>query len=82
MLSVVIHVIITYYDIPPIICVTTYVPMSMPGGVLTLTFEAIYKIMQASMESDQKKKTVFVKRSDIQQYINASELEPHMQKEK
>lgn len=50
--------------------------------VLTTVCLAIYKIIQTTMEADQKKKTVFVKRSDIQEYVNASELEPHMQKEK
>jgi len=43
--------------------------------------EAVYKIIQSWMEPDQKKRTFFVKRSNIQEYVHVGQLEPHMIKE-
>lgn len=46
-----------------------------------LTLEAVWKVIKGFLDAEQAKKTYFVKRSDIQTYINPDQLEPHMLKD-
>jgi len=43
-----------------------------------LPLETLFKIIQSWMEPRQKKLTAFVKRSNIQQFVHSSQLEPQM----
>lgn len=46
-----------------------------------VALETVWKIIKGWLDAEQSKKTYFVKRTNIQEYIDASELEPHMIKE-
>ena len=40
--------------------------------------ETVWKVIKGWLDAEQSKKTYFVKRANIQEYIDASQLEPHM----
>ena len=44
-------------------------------------FSAVWKIIKGWLDAEQAKKTYFVSRSNIQEYVDAAQLEPHMLKE-
>ena len=46
-----------------------------------VAMEALWKIIKGWLDAEQSKKTFFVKRANIQEYIDESELEAHMIKE-
>ena len=43
--------------------------------------QAIYKVLKRKDETKGSKNEIFVKRSNIQEYIDISQLEPHMIKQ-
>ena len=46
-----------------------------------VAMEALWKIIKGWLDAEQSKKTYFVKRANIQEYIDESHLEPHMVRE-
>ena len=46
-----------------------------------VALEAIWKIIKGWLDAEQSKKTFFVKRANIQEYIEEGELEAHMLRE-
>ena len=43
-----------------------------------VALEAVWKIIKGWLDAEQSKKTYFVKRANIQEYIDAEQLEAHM----
>lgn len=64
-----------------ITCLSTYFPCILQHILLfemSFLLSTIWKIIKGWLSSEQQKKLIYVKKSDIQNYVAVDQLEPHM----